>query len=219
MQFHEFLKYGAIGLSALLSILIFFLLRKQHSLQMQMNINRSVNRGFTKMVYSFAAMCLFLAVLGYGSELTHDYLTKKDLGKELALATEKLEKLTDRVVVAEKDAAVYKAMLDMIKDQTIKTKNIMSFQGGSPSPSPPTKGIPPKIPCPIPEPRQIPAYSADALFKFNTDRILNGKKPFTEEEYKKEIKDVQKEQDEWRKKVNIWLKDHPDQKSYYWFAK
>lgn len=233
MNFSDFVKYGAIGLSGLISVLIFYLLYKQYDLQTQTHINKSVNKGFTKMLYSFAGMCIFLALIGYGSELTHDYLTKKDLVAELTKANEKIEKLSDRVALAEKEAAVSKAVLDLIKEESKKNLGIkiqaaaVSATGPGPSPEPPSPNPTPpkptvkKIDCPIPEPKEVNyiSLSSDAIFKYNTKLILDGKKPLTPEEYKNHADDVKKEWDAWREKVKIWLKDHPDQKQFYWFAK
>lgn len=226
MNFSDFVKYGAIGLSGLISVLIFYLLYKQYDLQTQPNINKTINKGFTKMLYCFAGMCIFLSLIGYGSELTHDYLTKKDLSAELAKANEKIEKLSDRVVLAEKEAAVNKAILDLIKLESKKNLGItfqapaMATTGPSPNPEPP-KPIVKKIECPIPMPNEENYISLDSasIFKYNTKLILDGKQPLTSEQYKKHADDVKKEWEAWREKVKVWLKDHPDQKQFYWFAK
>lgn len=220
MNLHEFIKYGAIGLSGLLSVLIFYLIYKQSSLQTQFNINKNVNKSFTKMLYCFSGMCLFLAMAGYGSEIAHDYLTKKDLGAELAKANDKIEKLTDRVVVAEKDAAVYKAMIDLIRDESKRTFKMVQATVSLPNPSPnPPKYTIKKIDCPIPEPKEQQIFiDADFIFKNNTKRILDGKNPMNLQEYQKYADDIRKEWDVWQEKVKVWLKDHPDQKQFYWFA-
>lgn len=225
MNLHEFIKYGAIGLSGLLAVLIFYLIYKQSNLQTQFHINKTVNKSFTKMLYSFAGMCIFLSIVGYGSEITHDYLTKKDLNAELVKANDKIEKLNDRLVVAEKDAAVYKAVLDMIREESkknlgIKMQAAAVVAGPNPSPEPP-RPIVKKINCPIPEPKEENYISldSDAIFKYNTKLILEGKAPLSSDQYKKHADDVKKEWDNWREKVKVWLKDHPDQKQFYWFAK
>lgn len=225
MNFHEFVKYGAIGLSGLLSVLIFYLLYKQFELQTQPNVNKTLHKSFTKMLYSFAGMCIFLTLVGYGSETVHDYLNKKDLDKELAKANEKIEKLSDKLVAAEKEAAVNKAILDLIKEESKKSLGVKMQAAAvaipSPSPLKLPKPVIEKIKCPIPEPQEDEyiRLDSDAIFKYNTKLILEGKPPLTTEEYKKHAKDVTKEWENWREKVKVWLKDHPDQKQFYWFAK
>lgn len=217
MQLHEFIKYGAVGLSAILCILIFYLLQKQHTLQTQFNINKSVNKGFTKMLYCFAGMCVFLSVLGYGSELLHDYLTKKDLGKELAIAEEKIEKLNERVVAAEKEAAVNKAILDLIREENGKRllENGGRVVKSLPNPAVAAAVLAPKKKCPYPKPEPKMNRNPDAVFKYNTALILAGKKPLSEKDYLSASLQNQFEWMEWQSKMKLWLKDNPDQKVYY----
>lgn len=219
MNLHEFIKYGAIGLSGLLSVLIFYLIYKQSDLQTHLSINKSVNKGFTKMLYSFAGMCIFLSIIGYGSEIIHDYLTKKDLDAELAKANDKIEKLTDRVSIAERDAAVYKAIVDTIREQSSRTLNFgaktVGAGGTPPNPTPP-KATAQKIDLPFSKPKENRlGLGTDSMFKYNTKLILEGKQPLNDADYVKKSQEIGIEWTQYYNKLSMWLKEHPEQKQFY----
>jgi hypothetical protein len=225
MNFSEFLKYGAIGLSACLSVLVYLLLLEQQKLQTNGNINKSMHKQFVKMLYVFWGTCIFMTVIGYGSEILHDRIVKTDNTKELAslkadhsTLNEKYEKLNKDFVSLQLDNVKYKTMVELISKETSRpiaaVAGAKAFTGLPPIPV--TGKMEDYKESPYKEPTcSDKPTSADEIYKANVKRILAGQSPISDDEILKQDAKNLKEWDDYRSNLSKWLGKNPGQIKYY----
>lgn len=225
MNFSEFLKYGAIGLSACLSVLVYLLLLEQQKLQTTGTVNKTMHKQFVKLLYVFWGTCVFMTVIGYGSEIFHDRMTKSDNSKELAqLKTdhsslnEKYEKLNKEFVGLQMDNVKYKTMIEMITKET--TKIVTPVAGAVGVPQLPPVPVSSKAEAYKEPPFKEPTCSdrptpTEEIYKTNVKRILEGSQPIPQDAIAdKDQKNINAWY-EYRKNLANWLAKNPGQVKYY----
>lgn len=239
MNFLEFLKYGAIGVSSGLCVLIYFLLLKQQKLQLAFKVNKETHKSFNKLIYLFFAICFLISLIGYGTEVfkmeieredkNHNFLTLKEEHNVLVV---KHDQLSKDFIDLKMDNVKYKTTIDLIMKESNRKVHVVTYgpgSGGSSGGGVPTTAvkdttktkssvpfIDPKIPAPK---DNVMFLSQSNVFEFNTKRILEGKKPLDEKEFLEYQEDVKKQWAKYRKDIDKWLEKHPDQIEFYPFAK
>lgn len=230
MNISEFLKYGAVGLSAALAVLICLLIKGQQQLQYGVkHINKEVHKNVNKFLYVFLFSSILMSIFGYSSEIVHDLLVSKTTNKQLADLESKFEKMNEKyelekeeVVKLKLENVEYKTKLELIVKETQKSNKVALAAPPGPLPEPPKPTTPVPVkkelyrPAPYQEPKVQEKYiKSDQYMKDNIQRIVDGKEPL---EFMKWYEEQNKPNLEWfkyRANMQEWLEKNPSQKEYY----
>lgn len=230
MNISEFLKYGAVGLSAALAVLICFLIKGQQKLQFGIkHINKEVHNNVNKFLYVFLFSSILMSVFGYSSEIIHDLLVSKTNDKHFAEMQEKFEKIStkyenikEELIDMKLKNVEYKTKLDLILKETQKNERVALAVPPGPLPAPPdpSNPVPVKkeayVKAPFEEPKVQEQYvKSDQCMKDNIKRIVEGLKPMDFADWYAEKNKPNVEWFNYRTKMEAWLQKNPGQREYY----